>query len=279
MAPEVINGQLNLPNGERCWKKMPKYGSEELEAQKKLEKQKELEARNRLLALWDIKVLHGYHPQVSQVHKTFAVQFTSRQFDGDSKTFLWGELERKTIIRDLSEIGSFKKSDFGVMLDIVDSLKESGTVTEVKFLVDFTNDMISEAAARDYFDDLVDEIIENQAFFPTLSSNQYLLGDKFGVLLDTEYYKNKFRLSADDAAFGVTKEFLYGFLRVSDYRDPLYREIINGWANHGFLSRVTQVKDRHEETVNVGGIQKRFYLFCIRGGQTRLRQAVEGVQP
>lgn len=239
----------------------------------------------RIVPYWDVKVWRGEYRGTGT--NVFGVTVTSKQYEGASRTYTLDYLEEKDqgVINDLRNIGSFRPSDYGNLVEYVRQLIEEGKVTIVDSLSEQLNDCLPEAKAKELFDFMVIKVIENLSLFPPLSSNRFALslasGDEsvkyYGVQLDTKEYVDRFALDAatgDVVAFGVTTKFLTDIFEVKSHKVARFCTLIRSWRAYGLISRPATYDGRHVETIYLGGPKQNFYLFCV-GNFNQRKEAVK----
>lgn len=250
---------------------------EEKESKKEAKALKKLleKIARRIVPSWNIEVLRGEHPGKST--KMLGVKITSKVYDDETRTYTLDYLEEKdqAVINDLRNIGPFRPSDYGFLIEYVRLLIDEQKVTQVDSLSEQLNNCLPEVKARELFDFMVTKVIENLSFFPKLSLGQSLLNtsgnfdpeDYDGVQLDTKEYGDRFDLdmgTGNVVAFGVTTKFLTKIFELSSHKVAFFLELTRSWREYGFVSQPATYNGRHVERVHIfGGKGHDFYLFRV----------------
>ena len=235
------------------------------------------EIEEKLLPFWKIRLVYG----LQGARLTFAVELTSRMYGGHSITTLEPDLHDKAaiVIRDLRGIGFFTQKHYRLLLECVDLLKELGLATEDSTLLANQKNFISKAEFVRFFESVANSILEHRDFFPSLVSHLYKDEDNFGVQLDTQKYRERYRLFDDNVqVFGVSSEFILQVLGLSDVREGRFRQIIRAWIEYGFIIDEGIDPDHKQALLKIGGKQVRLYLLRIDNFKARWSaiHAVEG---
>ncbi len=227
-------------------------------------------AARRIIPGWKVEPVRGEHRGKGQ--KVMGVRITSKMFDQESRIYTLDYLYEKptAVQQDLKDIGAFRPSDYGILVEYIRLLIAEQKVTQVDSLADQLNNCLPFDKAKEQFAFMKRKVLERLDFFPRLSQIPHDI--TYGIRLDMGDYIQRLGLVInkdhpeleDSVGFAITTDFLCTIFEISSYKTARFKALIRSWYEYGFLAPVEHYDISHlGEPIFTGSarVTKYFYVF------------------